>query len=57
MRTFAVVFAAAVAVSAFPAAALASPDTCQAEPCTDPIGHFTKPLAPIIGEDPLELRP
>ena len=50
MRTLAVIFVTAAAV-AFPASALAWPpgfDTCQAEPCTDPVGHFTKPVKPIL---------
>ena len=58
MRTLAVLFVTAAALAA-PAASVASatePQWCQAEVCTDPVGHFTKPVQPIIG-DLLEPRP
>ena len=61
MRKLAALFVSAAALSIFPAAAVAGPDgpeihpwdTCQAEPCTDPVGHFTKPLGPIIDLEPV----
>jgi hypothetical protein len=59
MRTLAAIFLAAAA-TAFPATALAGPgpfDTCQAEPCTDPVGHFTKPAQPIIDALGVDPRP
>ena len=58
MRILAVIFATAAA-AAFPASALAWPpgmDTCQAEPCTDPVGHFTKPVQPILDSIVVEPR-
>jgi hypothetical protein len=48
MRTVATMFITAAAF-AFPASALADgPEWCQAEPCTDPVGHFTKPVKPVV---------
>jgi hypothetical protein len=50
MRIVAAIFLTAAAVTAFPASAVASPQWCQAEVCTDPVGHFTKPVKPVIDE-------
>jgi hypothetical protein len=57
MRTFAVIFTAAAAISAFPAGAAASPQWCQAEVCTDPVGHFTKPAQPVFDALGIDPRP
>lgn len=52
MRTTVALFLSAAALTLFPTSALAGPEICQAEPCTDPIGHLTKPLGPIIDLEP-----
>ena len=59
MKRFVAAIFVAAAAAAFPASALAWPpgfDTCQAEPCTDPVGHFTKPVKPILDAIVVEPR-
>ena len=57
MRILAATFLV-TAAAAFPASAGASgPDICQAEPCTDPVGHFTKPVQPVLDALGVDPRP